>query len=285
MILSAARLAKKYSRELVLVWSEKEIPFDTATHFVGPLYEYLETGISEISFPLQGEEVYIPKVATSSRYVISESDFLYRNLYIAGWTHFILVESDFSLSPLGLTSELRDALLEILNPTPYLQDYMTLNYIGLDNFAETLGVHCRAGGHISPTDMTSYSVPPQTIYEAACRVMEEENLSTVFLCGQDKTQLSLLSDVFRSRGVYVVHHRLDDFPTATTDRSNTRHHVQQAVADLILLSRSTHILSSALSTFGAVASLASGRCRFVLHGLDKKTLYRLPSEVFSGSGL
>lgn len=284
MILSAARLAKKYSRELVLVWGEKVIPFHEATHFVGLLSEYFETGIREIDFPLQGEEVYIPKATISSRYVISESDFLYRNLYIAGWTHFILVENDFSLSPLGLTSELRDALLEILNPTPYMQDYINLNYIGLTDFAESLGVHCRSGGHISLTD-TMHSIPsPSFIYEAACRVMEEKNLSTVLLCGQDKTQLSLLSDLFSSRGLSVVHHRLDDFPTASADGSNTRRHVQQAVADLILLSRSTHVLSSANSTFGAVASLASGRCRFILQGSDAK-MYCLPSEVFSGSGL
>ena len=267
----------------MLVWSEKVVPYHEATHFVGLLSEYLETGIREIMFPLQGEEVYIPEVKTS-RFCLSEGDFLYRNLYIAGWSHFILVKTDLFLSPNALTSELRGNLLKILNPSPNVLHYIDSNYLGLGHSAESLGIHCRSGGHVHHSKAGLFDAPALSIYEAACRIMDEKHLSRIFMCGQDKNLLSFLVNLFNAQGVPITHHRLDDFPTAATDFSNTRSHVNQAVADLVLLSKSTHILSSANSTFGAVASLATGANRFILMPANNEVLC-LPSEVFSGFGL
>ena len=280
MIASALRLAELYERNLVIIWSEKLVPLHEKRHFEGKLSRFLETNIPELDYPIGGGTFYIPKMETR-RYCLKEEHLENDNIYVFGWTHFVLSTNDLYLEPRDLSSEMRTYLKRILRPTLETSTYIKDNYTLLSG--EYLGIHCRGGAHISAADNLKYNTPSNIIFKGALHVLSQYNLNAVMLSGQDVQLLAELVDMFKSAGISVSHHILDRFAPVSPLGDNNTSNIFQAIADIILLSQSRVVLSTASSTFGAVASLCAGPERFLFRSPSE--LISIESEVFTGFGL
>jgi hypothetical protein len=285
MITSALRIAEQVGYQLVLVWSE-----DTAhgKHFHGPFSDYLSAEIPEVSFPLRGEIVKHPIPTGQSGYVLEESTFDGTDIYIGEWTHNIFLSSDYLIDNESLTRHYYEFIKKVLQPSANTNLYIQNNYDSDHGFNrdDYLGIHVRKGAFVGkhiPDFGAAQSVNNATIAIAAIRVLNHLSKSSVFLSGQNLSDIEEISQILRAFGVKIMTHVKNTFPSPPVDHVNSPTHILKAFGDLLMLQNSSNVLSTVGTTFSGFASIRPAGKRFLI--TSDGSVVQLSTNLRSGAAI
>jgi len=293
MIASAYRLCQRFGYELVLIWSDLDHPLSERRHYWGNFGEYFDTNINQISHPLTGKHVLIPCSKREDRFVIANTEFGPWDIYLERWTHAIFSEDDFNLDPRHLTEEYRFIFKHLIKPSANTNHYLEVHYSHLMSSLEQakddsqmLGLHIRKGANIdvhNHTYVNYHSIGNIQIFKNTLVALQHLSLKKVFISCQVRRDLEEIKSLLELHGITVFHHSLESFPDPPLNNQNSDVQIRKSVCDFLMLSKSTVVMSTQNSTFGALAALISGRPRLIMgtHG----NIEVLPSTLLSGGGL
>jgi len=293
MIASAMRICKQSNLELEIVWTDQDHPFSERRHFWGPLSSYFETDLLQSTFPLVGENVYMPKSMRQDRFVLTNSDLCRDSLYILNWTHAILKESDLTISKENLTHQINCCLRDLCKPSKDVIEYAAKHYPNgfilakeKQDAPDFIGLHIRKGAIINTNDMIvmgHHDIPNFEIFVATLKVLRQTGIQKVFISSQRKEDTEELVALLNLHGIETLNHKTDHFPEAPLNNENQPEHITKAVCDFLGLANSRHVISSTASTFGAVAAMLTGNSRYIVS--RQNNLVVANSFIMSGSGL
>jgi len=301
MIISAIRFAQAVGHELEVIWHNELVGFGSNPHFAGPLDQFFPDLARFSSRRPENISLFFPKSLAPFRTVYDPRTFLHTDVFISGWTHFILLPHDFEEGAGRLlTKDLRDiANKRLLNGFRLNSQSSDLRLVSDFLLAESLrgfdlGIHIRTDKFISTTDrddpsFLSRELTESDFYELIRKyTVDASRPLRIFVCGVSSVSIEGVSNIALQFGhsVFSLPHAIRE--SAISIEASSLYNSISVVSDFaqcldfVLLSRCNLVVTWAPSTFGGLASLVAGKGRVVKMN---NQLQLIGSDVFSGLGL
>jgi hypothetical protein len=294
MILSALRICRRVGYSLQVIWRNNMAGEASEFHYFAPLDTYFCIDAIFISHLPPGINVHIPKYLSEDRSIIDETTFDGQNVYISGWTHFLLLPQDLTeTGKIQFTIELQQIASVSLRPMSLLQEWINRCY-PLDDKSVgpffLLGVHLRGGGHLgggplgTNPGLTNNIPNLKTVLDNLDRLLPSSNGSDSVFVGGAPSQLSEVRKFVESKG-FKVYSDPNFAQIKTQDYFTSEPTLQSdlnACRDFYLLMKCINVFTSFETTFGNFAAILGGADRYVTY---QGKLVKMPPYALTGSGV
>ena len=256
-LLSGMRIARRLDRRLVMIrWAKDESLYANLT-------DLFETPIEHDMVKPTAFDIHFGH--SSSILVMDDNNIKGKDIFIEGAHHFFYLMSDFERPRPVLAADIRNAFWS-LELVPYIAQQVALYEDGLQN---GLGLHIRRSiaaelnspdTHNHPEINRVWARPDDASYaQLAEHLVLQANLT-------GKVFVSTVSDATRS---YIVERlgteRVKFFPARSYAHDESSASIQDALVDMLLLSRTRLITRRNPSTYPYLASILGGCPQVVIY--------------------
>ena len=207
------------------------------------------------------------------------------DVIIAGWHHFIFLDSDLATIANG-DEGLRGIELELRNASSVFLGHVSSDSKGVSSFCYDLGIHFRVNTVTEDRYINSDShrsrvtnwnrYDDRFFVDIALKACSRVNARQVFVTTSNNRLTKFVAETLTVAGLGVVY-----FQDSSSDTDKDS--VSSALRDLIELQKCRIILRDHLSTFSALPSFLNAEMQ-LLYGYDGELIESIP-RLFSGSAL
>ena len=262
-IVSASRLAKLWGYDFKLIWD-----WGPETLFSNSFDELFNNKINSTNvFSLDAHILYMPQKNINGRQFYSKPNSEI-DVFLDGWAHLTLNDSDLIKSPGDITSELRNELLNIFTPSNKV--ILCCNNLGYHDQSFDLGIHIRRGS--SEFDSISDN---NKILNYAINIINKKKLNSFFISSSDHNCADFFGYELSKFGSCFVSRSYNNEPSF-------RNHAM-AIYDLIFFSRCNDIIKTGATTYSSLAAILG---QSILHTFTENgECFEHPALYSVGAGL
>lgn len=262
-ITSAYRLSKMWGFDFCLIWD-----WGSENLFASPYEDLFKINFEVIrDFSNKSHNLFIPPRSESGRHFYKKP-INGQDVLLDGWGHLTLCESDLTLTPVEITSQLRLYFNLIFVPSEKVMN--CCENLGYFNQYFNLGIHIRRGSiefNNSPSNDKLLSI--------ISNIISTQNPESIFISSNDfqfADQLGL--SYYSERRIFVSR--------CYNNQPSFRNHAL-AIYDLIFLSRCTEIIKNGATTFSSLAGLIG---ESEIYTINNEGQYSKHPAIYSaGAGL